>query len=128
MDIQSVFDALKNGSISGVRNLTSIPSQMTTAQLPCKYVKYGSTSFSVASLDNNMGLPLHSFDVVFLIEATGQNNNIENQTAVISIASLIYDYLDAINNILTVESTNQIILINGVSYWGFVITVTVLGD
>ena len=128
MDIQTIYDFLRNNDISGVRSITSIPAQMSTALLPCKYVKYGTTSFNVSSLSNNMGLPLHSFDIVFLIEPVGQNNNIENQASVISIAQSIYDYLDGIDNILTVESTNQIILINGLSYWGFVVTVTTLGE
>lgn len=127
MDLLSKYESLSEGTVTGVRNLPSVPSQITTAQLPCKYVKYGSTSFAVSSLGNNMGLPLHTFDIVFLIESVGQNNNIQNQTTVLNIASLIYDYLDAIDNILTVESDNQIILINGISYWGFVVTVTILG-
>lgn len=128
MDLLTKYNLLVNGSVSGVYSFTSVPSQISTAQLPCKYVKYGSTSFGVASLDNGMGLPLHFFDIVFLIEAVGQNNNIQNQTSVLNIASLIYDYLDGVNNILTVESTNQIILINGISYWGFVVTITMLGE
>lgn len=128
MDLLSKYNALKNGSVTGVLSLSSVPSQINTAQLPCKYVKYGSTSFAVASLNNGMGLPLHTFDIVFLIETVGQNNNIENQTAVLNIASLIYNYLDAIDNILTVESNTSIILINGISYWGFVVTVTFIGD
>jgi len=128
MDLQTKFDALVNGSITGVYNLPSVPSQINTATLPCKYVKYGSTTFSVSSLNNRMGLPTHTFDIVFLIESVGQNNNVQNQTAVLSIASQIYDYLDAINNILTVESSFSIFLINGFSYWGFVVTVTILGD
>lgn len=128
MDLQTKFDALVNGSISGVYNLSSVPSQINTAQLPCKYVKYGSTLFAISSLGNNLGLPTHSFEIVFLIESVGQNNNVQNQTSVLSIASQVYDYLDAINNIITVESSFSIILINGFSYWGFVVTVTILGD
>lgn len=128
MDLLSYYEELSEGVISGVKNLQSTPSQINTAQLPCKYVKYGSTTFNVSSLANTMGLPLHTFDVVFLIEPVGQNNNILNQIAVMNIASLIYDYLDDIDNILTVESNTLIMVIGGINYWGFVVTVTILGN
>ena len=127
MDLLSYYEELSEGVISGVNDLRSVPSQIQTAHLPCKYVKYGSTTFGISSLDNGMGLPLHTFDIVFLIEPVGQNNNILNQIAVLNISSLIYGYLDAIDNILTVESNTLIIVINGINYWGFVVTVTILG-
>lgn len=128
MTIQETYNALVSGSISGVKNFTSVPSQVNTAQLPCKYVKYGSTSFAVATLTNGLGLPSHSFEIVFLIEPIGQSNNILNQSAVMTIAENIYDYLDAILDVLSVESTNQVMLINGISYWSIVVSITFLGD
>lgn len=128
MTITEMFNALTNGSISGVNSLPSVPSQISTAILPCKYVKYGSTSIAVATLQNTLGLPTHVFEVVFIIEPLGQSNNITNQLACMTIAQSIYSYVESINDILTVESTNQVMLINGVSYWAIVVAVTFLGD
>lgn len=128
MTISEIYTALASGTISGVRSFLTVPSQINTASLPCKYVKYGNTNFAVATINNGLGLPVHSFDIVFLIEALGQSNHITNQSIVMTIAENIYDYIDAIIDVLTVESNTQIMLIAGVSYWSITVTISFLGD
>lgn len=128
MNVKDCYDNLTNTSIDGVKSFLSIPSQINTAQLPCKYVKHNISTYGVASLNGSHGLANHSFDIVCLVEPIGQNNNIQNQTLVLNIISSLGDYFNNLADVISLETSNQVILINNVPYWGFVTTVVFIGE
>lgn len=128
MNIQTFYNSFRDMELSGVSNLASVPHQISTAQLPAKYVKYIDSQFNIATLQNKFGLPNHTFDIVFLIEPVGQNTNIINQTLCMTIADNIYAALDTIDFVVDATITSDIQVINAFRYWALTVTVGVIDD
>lgn len=127
MNVRECYESLSETDIEGVKSFPSPPSQMNTAQLPCKYVKHNITTFGVASLDGSHGLANNTFDVVFLIEPIGQSTNITNQLLLLDIIDKLSDFYNDLVDVLSLETSTQVIVINKVPYWGFVCTITFIG-
>jgi hypothetical protein len=126
--IQQYYDQLATSSIAGVTNALSIPTQINTASLPLKYVRYNGTVFDIATLADTHGLPTHSFDMVVVLEPVGQNTTLANQTLSMTISELIYSFIeDNISCVLTISTEIEINIIN-TAYWTLVTTVEILGD
>jgi hypothetical protein len=115
-------------SISGVTSFTSIPTQLNTAQLPCKYVRWTNLQNAVSSLSQLNGLPSYTFEVVVLIEPVGQNTTVANQSLSMQIAEHMLSYAENLDGFLSINCAFEINLINNVAYWGLISTIEILGD
>lgn len=126
--IQDYYNDLVDYDISGVTSLDSIPTQVTTAILPCKYVRFTNMEESVATLSNTNGLPTYTFQIVFLIETVGQNTTPNNQTLCMTIAEATKAFAESIEGMLTFSIDFEINVVNNAPYWGLIATMTILGD
>lgn len=126
--IQDYYNDLVDYDISGVTSLDSIPTQVTTAILPCKYVRFTNMEESVTTLSNTNGLPTYTFQIVFLIETVGQNTTPNNQTLCMTIAEATKAFAESIEGMLTFSIDFEINVVNNAPYWGLIATMTILGD
>jgi hypothetical protein len=127
MTITEYYTELVNTSIVGINSLTSIPQQVSTAILPCKFVRFNTANVAVLTLSQTNGLPTYTFDVVFILEPVGQNTNIANQTLVMSVSEKILDYVESINDILSCTLSFEVNLFSNTPYWGLIATIEILG-
>lgn len=127
-NIQSFYDDFADTDIAGVTSFPSIPHQLSTARLPCKYVRYAGTRSAIASLSDTHGLPVHTYEIVFIIEPFGQSTNVLNQIAMMTIADEIHTYIESISCVLTYNTEAEINVIANTQYWSMVVTVEVLDN
>lgn len=125
--VQSSYSDLVSASISGVTSLTAIPSQISTAILPCKYVRYQGSQIQIATLGNSLGLPTYLFDMVVVIEPVLQNTNIANQTLCMVVADALETFFESIDNILSINISFEINLFNNTAYWTLIAEIEMLG-
>lgn len=125
--ISQYYASLRDTSISGITNLDSIPSQISTAILPCKYIRYQGSSIQVATIANTLSLPTHNFDIVVVIEPVLQNTNIANQTLCMTIAEYLENYFESVDDILSVNIAFEINIFNNTPFWALITEIEIQG-
>ena len=125
--ISQYYGSLRDTSISGVTNLDNIPAQISTAILPCKYIRYQGSQIQISTLTNTLGLPTYNYDIVIVIEPVLQNTNIANQTLCMEIAEYLESYFESIDDILTVNIAFEINIFSNVPFWTLITEIEILG-